>query len=56
MTKVKLSANRILMDDVDKVSKDTPVGKLTIAFRDYVYAFLHLVQVLTSDILMAPRI
>jgi CheY-like chemotaxis protein len=48
---VRFSNGKILMDKVDKVSKDIPVEKLTIAFRDYVYAFLQLIQTLTSDIL-----
>lgn len=52
MREVKFSGAQILMESVDKASKDIPVVKLTIAFRDYIYAFLQLVQTLTSDILM----
>lgn len=47
----RFSDGKILMDKVDKVTKDVPVEKLTIAFRDYVYGFLQLIQTLTSDIL-----
>jgi len=52
MRAVRFSEGQILMDDVDKASQEAPVKKLTTAFRDYVYAFLHLIQTLTSDILM----
>lgn len=52
MKETKFLGDQLLMDGVDKASKDIPVEKLTTAFRDYVYAFLHLVQTLTSDILM----
>lgn len=55
MKAVKYSDGRVLMDDVDKVSKAVPVEKLTTAFRDYIYGFLHLVQTLTSDVLMERR-
>jgi len=49
---VRFSKGKIFLDNVDKVSKEVPVEKLTIAFRDYVYGFLQLIQTLTSDILM----
>lgn len=52
MKEVKFSNEQLLLDGVDKASKDIPVKKLTMAFRDYVYAFLQLVRALTSDILM----
>ena len=52
---VRFSDGKILMDKVDKVSKDVPVEKLTFAFRDYVYGFLQLIQTLTSDILIERR-
>jgi len=52
MKEIRFSDGQIVMDGVDMVSKKTPVKKLVIAFRDYVYAFLHLVSCLTSDILM----
>lgn len=52
MKEFKFSGAQLLMNDVDKVSKNIPVAKLTAAFRDYVYAFLQLVRTLTSDILM----
>jgi len=49
---VRFSDGKMLIDKVDKISKDVPVEKLTTAFRDYVYGFLQLIQTLTSDILM----
>ena len=52
MKEVKFSSAQIFLDGVDKASKGAEVKRLTIAFRDYVYAFLHLIQTLTSDILM----
>ncbi|MBU1147144.1 MAG: hypothetical protein KKD11_02230, partial [Candidatus Omnitrophica bacterium] len=52
MREVKFSNTQILMTGVDRVSKNIPVAKLSMAFRDYIYAFLQLVQSLTSDILM----
>lgn len=52
MRATKFSNQGLLLDGVDEISKDIPVKKLIFAFRDYVYAFLHLVRTLTSDILM----
>lgn len=52
---VRFSDGKMLIDKVDKVSKDVPVEKLIIAFRDYIYGFLQLIQTLTSDILMDRR-
>lgn len=52
---IRFSNGKILIDKVDKVSKDVPVEKLIIAFRDYIYGFLQLIQTLTSDILMEWR-
>jgi len=49
---IRFSNGKIIMDKVDKVTKDVPVEKLTFAFRDYVYGFLQLIQTLTSDILI----
>jgi len=49
---VKFSNTKFLLDGVEKAAKDVPIEKLTIAFRDYIYAFLQMVQTLTSDILM----
>jgi len=49
---VRFSDGKMLMDKVDKVSKDVPVEKLIIVFRDYIYGFLQIIQTLTSDILM----
>jgi len=48
---VRFSNGKILMNKVDKVTKDVPVEKLTFAFRDYIYGFLQLIHTLTSDIL-----
>ena len=52
MRELNVQNGRLIMDGVDKASRDIPVRTLTFAFRDYVYAFLHLVGTLTSDILM----
>ncbi|MBU1851660.1 MAG: hypothetical protein KJ995_04575 [Candidatus Omnitrophica bacterium] len=52
MKEIKYSENRISMDDMEKTSKEVAVEKLTMAFRDYIYAFLHMVRMLTSDILV----
>lgn len=52
MREVKFSGMQFLMDEMDKASKGVPVKRLVVDFRNYVYAFLHLVRVLTSDILM----
>lgn len=49
---IRFSDSHINMDEVERASKEVPVKKLTTAFRDYVYGFLHLVRTLTSDILM----
>jgi len=49
---VRFSDGKIFFDKVDKVSKDVPVEKLIIVFRDYIYGFLQIIQTLTSDILM----
>jgi len=53
--KVRFSNGKIFFDKVDKVSKDVPVEEIVIAFRDYIYGFLQLIQTLTSDILMDRR-
>ncbi len=52
MREVKFSGMQFLMDGVDKASKGVPVERLAVGFGNYVYAFLNLVRVLTSDILM----
>ena len=49
---VRFSNGKIFFDKVDKVSKDVPVEKLIVVFRDYIYGFLQLIETLTSDILM----
>ena len=52
MKSVEFSGKGLFLDGVDKASKEVPIKKITIAYRDYVYAFLHLVRSLTSNILM----
>ncbi|MFH1287718.1 MAG: response regulator [bacterium] len=52
----EFSNGKILMEGVEKASKNIPVKKLANAFRDYVYAFLHLVRTLTSDILVEREV
>ena len=52
---VRFSNGKIFFDKVDKVSKDVPVEKLIIVFRDYIFGFLQLIETLTSDILMERR-
>lgn len=52
MKSVEFSGKSLSLDGVNKASKGVPVKNITTAFRDYVYAFLHIVEVLTSDILM----
>jgi DNA-binding response OmpR family regulator len=44
--------NSLSFSNVDKASKEVPVNRISIAFRDYLYAFLQFVGMLTSDILM----
>jgi len=53
---VRFSNGKLLIDKVDKISKDVPVEKLTIAFRDFVYGFLQIVQTMTSDIILMEHI
>ena len=52
MKSAGFSRHQLVMDEIDKASKGVPVEKLASGFRDYIYAFLHLVQALTSDILV----
>jgi len=51
MKEVKLQNAQLLMDSVDKASKGVPVERLAVGFRNYIYGFLKLVKILTSDIL-----
>lgn len=51
MRSIEFSGKGLSLDGVDKVSRDVPTKKIAIAYRDYVYAFVHIVMVLTSDIL-----
>jgi len=55
VNEVRFSNGKIFLDKVDEVSKDVPVEKLIITFRDYIYGFLQLIQTLTSDILVERR-
>lgn len=52
MKSVEFLGGKISLAGVDKASQWEDIKKITIAYRDYVYAFLHLVRMLTSDILM----
>lgn len=52
MKSVEFSSKGLSLVSVEAASKEVPIKKITLAFRDYVYAFLHLVRMLTSDILM----
>lgn len=52
---VRFSDSHINMEEVELVSSEVPVEKLVIAFRDYIYAFLHLTRALTSDILVERK-
>lgn len=52
MKAVKLQNAHILMDGVDKVSKGVSVERISRGFRNYVFGFLQLVEILTSDILL----
>ena len=52
MSKIKFQEGRIFMEEVEKASKEVSVQHLSFAFRDYIYAFIHLVRTLTSDILI----
>ena len=52
MKEVKYERHQIFTDGVESASQGIPVGRLILTFRDYTYAFLHIVQALTSDILM----
>ena len=52
MKEARVQNGRLIMKGVDDASKDVPVKTLAIAFRDYIFAFLHLLGTLTSNILM----
>jgi DNA-binding response OmpR family regulator len=52
---VRFSDSHINMEEVEHASKEVPVEKLVMAFRDYIYAFLHLTRTLTSDILVERK-
>jgi len=53
MKEIHISDERICLDDVKRVSGDMPVAKLVRGFKGYIYIFLRLLHVLTSDILMS---
>lgn len=52
LQEIKYSEGHISLGAVDSASKTVEVQLLSFAFRDYIYAFLHLVRSLTSDILV----
>jgi len=52
MKSVEFSGKGLSLDGVNKATSDICIEKLTLAFRDYVYGFLHLVSIMTSDILV----
>jgi len=51
MKEVKFQNGQLNMDGVDKASKGLSAGRIAFGFRNYVYGFLQLVGILTSDIL-----
>ncbi|MDD5774042.1 MAG: response regulator [bacterium] len=51
MKSVEFLNKGLSLEGVDKVSKEVPVKKIALAYRDYVLMFLRLVSSLTSDIL-----
>lgn len=52
MRQARLQNKELLMDDVYRVSKKVSVKILAAGFQNFIYTFLSLVRVLTSDILM----
>lgn len=52
MAKVRFQEGRISMEEIDRASKEVSMQHLTFAFRDYIYAFIHMVRTLTSDVLV----
>jgi len=56
MKSVEYSDKGLSLDSVNAASKAVPVKTVANAYRDYVYALLHLVKSLTSDILMERNV
>lgn len=52
LQQIKYSKGRISLEAVDSTSRTVEVKTLGFVFRDYIYAFVHLVRILTSDILI----
>jgi len=52
LQQIKYSEGHISLEAVDSASEAVEVPMLSFVFRDYLYAFLHLVRKLTSDILV----
>ena len=52
MRQARLQNKKLLMDDVYRASKKVSVKILAAGFQNFIYTFLGLVRVLTSDILM----
>ncbi|MEK6564810.1 MAG: hypothetical protein AABZ65_07275 [Candidatus Omnitrophota bacterium] len=52
LQQIKYSEGHISLEAVDSASKTVEVRLLSFAFRDYIYAFMHLMRILTSDILI----
>ena len=49
---VKFEDGRFSLYEVNKASKDVSIRQLNLVLRDYIYAFVHMVRLLTSDILI----
>lgn len=52
LQQIKYSEGHISIEAVHSASKTVDVRLLSFAFRDYIYAFIHLVRTLTSDVLV----
>lgn len=52
LQQIKYSGGHISLEAVESASEAVEVQMLSFAFRDYLYAFLHLVRKLTSNILV----
>jgi len=56
MKAVKFQNGHLLTDGVDKASKGISVERLASGFRNYVFGFLQLLGILTSDILVGRHV
>lgn len=52
MSKTGFSDGKIFFSNTDETFQKIPIAKLTVYFRNYIYAFIHLVRTLTSDVLV----